>query len=73
MGLSRGAFEVAVGTFGATAMKEREFIRLNEQVRRRQAAIRRSREKSEPVRIGQVLPAVMRSICKRTENQGAAL
>jgi len=39
-----------------------EFQNMNQKLRRRQAEIRRVREQAEPIRIGEVLPAVMAAI-----------
>jgi hypothetical protein len=43
-------------------MTEQEFIRLNDELRKSQAAIRKARERSEPVHISEVLPEVMENI-----------
>jgi hypothetical protein len=54
-------------------MKEKKFITLNSELHRRQARIRKERERNEPVHIGQILPGVMNDILRRSEQQRRAI
>jgi len=46
-------------------MTETEFLKLNDELHERRAAIRKARKQSEPVHISKVLPEVMDSIQHR--------
>lgn len=54
-------------------MTEDEFIQLNEQLRKRQAKIRKAREQAEPVHVSKVLPEVMNDILHRSDRQTEAM
>jgi hypothetical protein len=60
--------EAMVGE-GGPGMTEREFLRLNRELHRRQERTREARKRSEPVHIRQVLPGVMDKILHRSEQQ----
>jgi predicted transcriptional regulator len=47
-------------------MTEREFLRLNDELHRRQVRISEERKRSEPVHIREILLNVMRAIRQRT-------
>ena len=55
------------GLRGGPVMTEREFLRLNERLHRRQAAIRKKRRRAEPVHIRKILPGAMDSIRERAK------
>lgn len=53
-------------------MTEKEFRQLNQRLRQRQAALRSSRDRSEPVHIKNLLPGVMDRIRRRMGRQRGA-